>query len=56
MTGDYMLTAFWITTKEVICGFALALFLNFSLGILVGETRFGERTIMPYLVTLETMP
>ncbi|WP_342069751.1 ABC transporter permease [Yoonia algicola] len=56
MTGDYMLPALWITTKEVIYGFALAMFLGFSLGILVGETRFGERAIMPYLVALDTMP
>lgn len=56
LTGDYMLPALWITTKEVIYGFALAMFLGFSLGILVGETGFGERAIMPYLVALDTMP
>lgn len=56
LTGDYMLPALWITTKEVIYGFALAMFLGFSLGILVGETAFGERAIMPYLVALDTMP
>jgi len=56
LTGDYMLPALWITSKEVIYGFALAMFLGFSLGILVGETAFGERAIMPYLVALDTMP
>ncbi|WP_299403767.1 ABC transporter permease [uncultured Roseobacter sp.] len=56
LTGQYMLPALWITTKEVIYGFALAMFLGFSLGILVGETAFGERAIMPYLVALDTMP
>lgn len=56
LTGDYMLPALWITGKEVIYGFALAMFLGFSLGILVGETAFGERAIMPYLVALDTMP
>lgn len=56
LTGDYMLPALWITTKEVIYGFALAMFIGFSLGILVGETVFGERAIMPYLVALDTMP
>lgn len=56
LTGDYMLPALWVTTKEVIYGFALAIFLGFSLGILVGETAFGERAIMPYLVALDTMP
>jgi NitT/TauT family transport system permease protein len=56
LTGDYMLPALWITTKEVIYGFALAMAIGFSLGILVGETAFGERAIMPYLVALDTMP
>jgi NitT/TauT family transport system permease protein len=56
LTGDYMLHALWITSKEVIYGFALAMFLGFTLGILVGETVFGERAIMPYLVALDTMP
>ena len=26
------------------------------LGVLVGETKFGERAVMPYLVALDTMP
>jgi NitT/TauT family transport system permease protein len=56
VTGGYMLPALWITTKEVIYGFALAMGLGFSLGVLVGETSFGERAIMPYLVALDTMP
>jgi NitT/TauT family transport system permease protein len=56
LSGGYMLPALWITTKEVIYGFALAIALGFSLGVLVGETSFGERAIMPYLVALDTMP
>jgi len=56
MSGDYMLPALWITIKEVLYGFALAIFIGFSLGVLVGETVFGERAIMPYLVAIDTMP
>lgn len=56
LTGGYMLEALWITVKEVIYGFALAIFLGFSLGVLVGETAFGERAVMPYLVAIDTMP
>ena len=56
LSGDYMLPALWITVKEVIYGFALAIALGFSLGVLVGETVFGERAIMPYLVAIDTMP
>jgi NitT/TauT family transport system permease protein len=51
-----MLTALYITLQEVFYSFLLALFLGFSLGILVGETIFGERAVMPYLVALDTMP
>jgi NitT/TauT family transport system permease protein len=54
--GDYMLPALWITVKEVLYGFALAITIGFSLGVLVGETAFGERAIMPYLVAIDTMP
>jgi len=55
-TGGYMLAALWITIKEVIYGFALAIAIGFSLGVLVGETAFGERALMPYLVAIDTMP
>jgi NitT/TauT family transport system permease protein len=56
LTGGYMLGAFWITTKEVLFGFGLAFLIGFSLGVLVGETTFGERAVMPYLVAIDTMP
>ena len=56
LTGGYMLPALWITVKEVLYGFALAIAIGFSLGVLVGETLFGERAIMPYLVAIDTMP
>ena len=56
LSGDYMLPALWITVKEVIYGFALAITIGFSLGVLVGETVFGERAVMPYLVAIDTMP
>ncbi|MEM9222656.1 MAG: ABC transporter permease [Pseudomonadota bacterium] len=56
LSGNYMLAALWITTLEVIYGFALAFAIGFSLGVLVGETNFGERAVMPYLVAIDTMP
>jgi len=55
-SGDYMLTALWVTVTEVIYSFALAILIGFSLGVLVGETVFGERAVMPYLVAIDTMP
>ena len=56
VTGGYMLEAFWITTKEVLFGFLYAMLIGFSLGVLVGETSFGERAVLPYLVAIDTMP
>ena len=56
LSGDYMLAALWVTTKEVLLGFALAITLGFFLGLLVGETAFGERAVMPYLVAINAMP
>ncbi len=56
LSGGYMLGALWITIKEVIYGFALAIAIGFSLGVLVGETAFGEKAVMPYLVAIDTMP
>lgn len=56
ITGGYMLPALGITAAEVVLGFAIALTIGFSLGVLVGETKFGERAVMPYLVAIDTMP
>jgi len=56
ISGGYMLKALWITTQEVLVGFLFAMLFGFSLGILVGETSFGERAVMPYLVAIDTMP
>lgn len=56
MSGDYMLAALWTTLRTVAYGFAIAMLVGFSLGILVGETAFGERAILPYLVAINTMP
>lgn len=56
VSGGYMLDAFITTTLTVLYGFAIAISLGFSLGVLVGETKFGERAVMPYLVAIDTMP
>ena len=56
VTGDYMLGALWTTTLTVLYGFLIAAVIGFSLGVLVGETKFGERAVMPYLVAIDTMP
>ena len=56
LSGDYMAPALWTTFKTIIYGYLLAIAIGFTLGIIVGETSFGERSIMPYLVGLDTMP
>lgn len=56
IAGEYMLVALWTTTLTVLYGFLIAGAIGFSLGVLVGETKFGERAVMPYLVAIDTMP
>jgi len=56
LSGGYLLGAFWVTTQEVLIGFAIAVFLGVSLGTIVGETSLGERAVLPYLVAIDTMP
>ncbi|MGO4736795.1 ABC transporter permease [Bosea sp. 2KB_26] len=56
MAGDYMLPAFWVTASEVLVGFFVALTIGVTLGVVVGETSFGERAVMPYIVAIDTMP
>lgn len=56
LSGGYMLEALWTTTLTVFYAFAIAIAIGFSLGVLVGETKFGERAVLPYLVAIDTMP
>lgn len=56
ISGGYMLGALWTTTRTVFWAFLIATLIGFSLGVLVGETKFGERAVMPYLVAIDTMP
>jgi NitT/TauT family transport system permease protein len=56
LSGGYLLSAFWVTTQEVLVGFAIATGLGLTLGTIVGETSLGERAVLPYLVAIDTMP
>jgi len=56
LTGGYMLAALWVTTQETIYGFLIAIAIGFAFGLIVGETAFGERAVMPYLVAVNAMP
>lgn len=56
VSGGYMLNALWTTTLTVFYGFLIAITIGFCLGVLVGETKFGERAVMPYLVAIDSIP
>lgn len=56
IAGDYILSALWTTTRTAAYAFLLSGAIGFSLGLLVGETKFGERAVLPYLVAIDTMP
>lgn len=55
-TGDYMMEALLITARTLMWAFGFAIVIGVSLGIVVGETKFGERALLPYLVAIDTMP
>lgn len=55
-TGGHVLEALWLTTQEVIWGFIAAAVLGFALGVIVGETKFGQVAVMPYLVAFNALP
>lgn len=56
ISGGFVFRAFLITAQEVVFGFAMAIAIGVTLGIIVGETRFGERAVMPLIVAIDTMP
>ncbi|SEN72471.1 NitT/TauT family transport system permease protein [Loktanella fryxellensis] len=56
MRGEYMFEALVTTSLTVLYGFLIAIGIGFSLGLLVGETKFGEKAVLPYLVAIDTMP
>lgn len=55
-SGGFVLDAALYTLLEIVLGFALALATGLILGILAGDTRFGQKVLMPYLVGVNVMP
>lgn len=56
VSGGHVAEGLWITTQEVLWGFLAASISGFVLGVIVGETRLGQRAVMPYLVALNALP
>ena len=56
VSGDYVFEALVITSQEVVLGFVAAAALGFTLGVVVGETKIGQKAVMPYLVGFNALP
>lgn len=54
--GGEVLDSTWFTTKEVLLGFVLSTIVGAVLGVLAGDTRFGQKTLMPFLVAVNAAP
>jgi NitT/TauT family transport system permease protein len=56
VSGDHVFEALVITSQEVVLGFIAAAASGFALGVLVGETKIGQKAVMPYLVGFNAIP
>lgn len=54
--GGFLAGELWTTIQEIMIGFGLACVFGFAIGLWVGQTRFGQRAIMPLFVALEATP
>jgi NitT/TauT family transport system permease protein len=54
--GGYVFDATLYTLYEIVLGFLLAFGTGLVLGIIAGDTRFGQKVLMPYLVGVNVMP
>jgi NitT/TauT family transport system permease protein len=55
-TGGPIQDAALYTMSEVLAGFAIAAVVGIVLGVVAGDTRFGQRVLMPYLVAMNAAP
>jgi NitT/TauT family transport system permease protein len=54
--GGFLAGELWTTVQEIMIGFALACGLGFAIGLFVGQTKFGQKAVMPLFVALEATP
>ena len=54
--GEFLAGELWTTIQEIMIGFALACVFGFAIGLFVGQTKFGQKAIMPLFVALEATP
>jgi NitT/TauT family transport system permease protein len=46
----------WVTTQEALAGFFIAAMIALSLGTAVSQIRVVEKTVMPYVAAIQTIP
>jgi len=54
--GGFLAGELWTTIQEILIGFALACVFGFAIGLFVGQTKFGQKAVMPLFVALEATP
>ena len=53
---DLVAAAAWVTTKEILAGYALAVIVSIPLALAVAYSRFMERAVYPVIVFLQIVP
>ena len=54
--GEFIAGELWTTIQEIMIGFGLACAFGFVIGLWVGQTKFGQKAVMPLFVALEATP
>jgi NitT/TauT family transport system permease protein len=54
--GEFLAGELWTTIQEILIGFGLACVVGFAIGRWVGQTKFGQKAVMPLFVALEATP
>jgi NitT/TauT family transport system permease protein len=54
--GGFLAGELWTTIQEIMIGFGLACAFGFVIGLWVGQTKFGQKAVMPLFVALEATP
>ena len=55
-SGGPYLESTWITIEEIAVGFVFGAIAGIVLGVIIGETAFGRKVLMPYVVGFNAMP
>jgi len=54
--GEFLAGELWTTIQEIMVGFGLACAFGFVIGLWVGQTKFGQKAVMPLFAALEATP